>query len=291
MESNETHQNDGDEIIDEVNEYPPLFGYFVDCGLATENKLSFNGDIELAKEYEAFEAASTLISLCSSYDSTSKVDLNNEIDDMKVENSDLVESIDNTILRNFSLPRYTPPRLQLSTFQLPNEPRVTYLLRSIKLWQEYKNSGDLDKLRILFNDILAEDCLMFLYSTKPPIIGRQKIFELSVSLNRNIPDFCLFYNNIVRSKKRVITYNQNSFGTMPTVNVNDKSTATWNIFEYTPTEILDEHHQLQKQKYDILKSQNKVIKFERRCIWIVMLSRDSKYFTKIMLTNSIIDIY
>ena len=286
MESKQS--NDGDEIIDELNEYPLLLRYIIDSGLATENDLKFNGDVELAKQYEENEAASALVDLYNAQDHN--IDWHSETDVLRiktVENS-TKSSQENTFL----LPRYSPqnPHFQLTTFQQPHEPRIKYLLRSLKLWQEFVNSGDLDKLQVLFNDILSEDCLLLSNSAIPPIVGRQKIYEQNISLNRNIPDYCVFYNNIVRPKRRAITLKGNSFGTLPYANANDASTLTWNIFEYVPTNKLDEHHKIQKQKYDGLKSQNIPIKIEQRASWFLLLSRDIRHITKIMAITAKTDV-
>ena len=297
MESEHSPQSSvNDEIIDQINEYPPLLGYLRDCGLAIENELTFNGDIELARKYDECEAASALIDLFHAGDS--HVALNSSLQEentlMRIENEEpsgsSYESKDEVNVA-FLLPLYSPPKLQITTLRKVNEPRMKYLLRSLKLWQELRNSGDMEKLKVLLDDTLTEECLMFLHSTLPPIIGRQKIYEQNVSYNQNIPDLCLFHNNIVRTKKRVITFNANSFGTLPYANANDRTTWSWNFFESVPIEKLDEHHQLQKQKYDTLKSQNKVIKFERKCVWFAMLSRDLKHITKIMATDIKVDIY
>ena len=84
----------------------------------------------------------------------------------------------------------------------------------------------------------------------------------------------------------------NTFGSLPYVNNNtDDSKSVWNYFEHTPIEKWDEHHKIQKQKYDTLKSQNKIIKFEKRAIWYLMLSRDLKRFTKLMAGQCKFDIY
>ena len=293
-EYRDSDSNEMDEIIDEVNEYPQLFDYITVCGLSTENDLKFDGNVESAKQYEVNQAASALLDMYNTLDSN--IDLNSAVDTREME--DAGNFIDRSELKDnfqtsFSLPLYSPPATHghLTTFQQAHEPRIKYLLRSVKLWQEFANSGDLDKLQVLFNDILTEDCLSINNNSIPAIVGRQKIFEQRVSLNRNIPDFCVLYNNVTRPKKRVITFKGNSFGTLPYTHVNDKSTMTWNIFEYAPIEKLDEYHKIQKQKYDTLKSQNKIIKFERRGTWFLLLSRDSKYISKIMATNTKVEVF
>lgn len=199
----------------------------------------------------------------------------------------------------FHLPVYFPTRINLNvkTFQLSNEARIKYLIRSLKLWAEFMNSGDLDKLRILFNDILVEDFIFIDYNM-PPKIGQQKIFETATSVLSNVPDYCSSNNKIERSKKRIITMKCNTFGTLAYINVcsdsgkysNIQSTASWNMFESTPFDKFDEHHKIQKQKYDLLKSKNKNIMFKRRSTCSLVLSRDLKQFAKLMIYNVKVDI-
>ena len=186
---------------------------------------------------------------------------------------------------NILLTRYiSPSKTQLTTFQQKNEQRTKYLLRSLKLWQGFINSGDLDKLKVLFDDILVENCVQ-INSTCPPIVGRDKLFDVQKSLLRNVPDYYFLITNIVRSKRRVISIKSNSFGTFPYANGNDKTVNSWNIFENTPIDQLDEHHKIQKQKYDTLKSQNKIMRFERSVTGYVMLSRDERRFSKVVSFN------
>ena len=190
----------------------------------------------------------------------------------------------------FPLTRYIPLPTQVITFQQQHEPRSRYLLRSLKLWQEFSNSGDLEKLRVLLNDILDDKCVM-INGPSPPVVGRDTIYALVVSLLRNIPDFCVFYTNIVRSKKRVITMTSNNFGSFPYANANGETKLTWNFFEITPIDKMDDHHKIQKQKYDMLKCQNKIIKFERSVTRFLLLNRDEKRFIKIMSCDDKINVY
>ena len=189
----------------------------------------------------------------------------------------------------FSLVRYNPSQIQVTTFQRPHEPRTKYLLRSFKLWQEFTNSGDLDKLRILFKDIFSKDSVT-LNDKSTPILGPSKLYEAHGSLLRNIPDYCVFYSNSVRSKRQVITVKTNCFGSLPCANFNNKSTFLWDIFENTSIDQLDEHHRIQKQKYDDLKSQKKLIKFETRAAWNICLNRVGQQIQKMSTSNYIIDI-
>ena len=149
----------------------------------------------------------------------------------------------------------------------------------------------MEKLKELFDDTLAQDCIQ-LNALSPPMVGREKIYDVQISIQRNIPDYCVFYSNIVRTKKRLITLKSNCFGSLPyTNNPCDKTTNAWNFFETTPYEMLDEHYKLQKQKYDTLKSQNKIVRFEKRATWHVILSRDARQIIKIMAYNVKVDVY
>ena len=268
MESNDT-----DEVIDEANEYPILFAFILDSGLATENELQFNGNKELAKQYEEREAAAALIDLSNAVELTEDIISERADKDMTIieGNQEILGSKSEIILKHFSLPSYAPPKLEITTFLRPREPRIKYLLRSIKLWQEFRNTFDMDRLLILFNDIFTKDCLLFMHSSTPPLIGPQRIHQQACSMTQHVPDICVFFNEIVRTKKRVITFKCNTFGTLPYANASDKSTWTWNIFEYMPLDKLDEYHKVQKQKYDTLKNQNKVLRFEQRCTWILLI--------------------
>ena len=190
----------------------------------------------------------------------------------------------------FPIPRYYSSPMPVTSFQQQHEQRSKYLIRSLKLWQEFSNSGNIDRLRVLFNDILDVKCVM-INGPSPPVVGRDTIYTQVVSLLRNIPDFCVFYTNIVRSKKRVITMKSNNFGTFPYANANEGTKKAWNFFEVTPIDKLDEHHKIQKQKYDTLKSQNKIIRFERRVTRHLMLSRNLKRIVKFMSCNIKIFVY
>ena len=85
----------------------------------------------------------------------------------------------------------------------------------------------------------------------------------------------------------------NSFGTLPNANnaAKDKSTTSWNVIEHTPIEKLDEHHKLQKQKYEALKSQNKSIRYERSATWYFMLDKKLQHFENLMACDEQVDIY
>ena len=189
-----------------------------------------------------------------------------------------------------SLVRYNPPQILVTTFQRPHEPRTKYLLRSFNLWQEFTNSGDLDKLRILFKDILLEDSTILNDCKSTPILGPNKLYEAYVSLLENIPDYCVFYSNFVRANRRQITLKVTSFGSLPFANFNNKSTFLWDIFENTSIAKLTRHHRLQKQKYDYRKSHNKLIKFETSAKLNISLSRVSGNIQKITIHKNKIDI-
>ena len=193
----------------------------------------------------------------------------------------------------FPLARYSPKIIPLvTTFQLPKETRMKYLLRYPKLYQEFYNSGQLEKIKILHDDVFTKD-MMHITKLNPPIVGREKIYHLITSMCRNIPDYCVFYNNIHRTKHRIIIMKGNSIGTLPYVSnsVTDKSTTLWNSLEHASVEKFDEHHKLLKQKYDTLKSQKKDIKFERRATWYFMLDKNLQHYEKMMATNEMLDIF
>ena len=132
---------------------------------------------------------------------------------------------------------------------------------------------------------------VYVYGPCTPIFGRDKFIEQQKSFFRNIPDCCVIYTNVVRSKKRLITMKGNCFGTFPYANTSDNTINSWNIFENTPIDKFDEHHKIQKQKYDLLKSQNKIMRFEPSLTGHVMLSRDLNCFIKLMSFNLKVAVY
>jgi hypothetical protein len=95
----------------------------------------------------------------------------------------------------------------------------------------------------------------------------------------------------MRTRKRVIALKSFSFGKFPYAHANDSSHTSWNHLEYASIDTLDEHHKIQKQIYETLKSQNKLMKFERRATWYMMLSRDLKYIVKLMASNAKVDVF
>ena len=201
----------------------------------------------------------------------------------------------NTISKTgpFILALYSIPKVQslenVTTFQLPNETRMKYLIRYPKLQEQFFNSGDLEKLKILFNDVMVKDVVVLNHSF-PLFVGRNKVFEIYVSLLRNIPDVCVFNKRGIRSGHRTIMHQASSYGSAPYVHANDKSTEKWNIFENTPVEKLDAFHKIQKQKYDMLKSQNKMIRYEKSSIWYLSLDKELQHFSKMRSTNEKVEI-
>ena len=196
------------------------------------------------------------------------------------------------VVETFNLPFCSTPKQSstITTFQETNEPRVKYLFRALKLYQKFFNGGEFDNLEVLYKDIYSKD-LLVLFQGLPPLVGSQKLLEQQSSVHRNIPDFCVFLNDITRSKHRLLTLKGNSFGTFAYANANDNTRASWNAMEYVPIEKMDEYHKVQKQKYDDLKSQNKVIRFERRTTWYFVLDHACQQFEKIMSVHEKVDIF
>jgi hypothetical protein len=175
-------------------------------------------------------------------------------------------------------------------FQRPGEARLTFLPRSIKLFQEFWNSGDVENMKLLFEDMFTDD-VIFHNLTSPPIMGRDKIYSYIVPILQTSPDFYALFSNIKRSGKRLVTCKYNCFGTIPySGDTEDDKPSPWNFYG-TPIEKLDEFHQLQKQKYDTLKSQNKRIKFERKSFWYFGINKEMNKFSKIMSKTSVLEIF
>ena len=281
--------NDTD-TCNEMNEYNLLYNY------------EWNSGINIEKEIDFINFNKNAISHAQGSKMSGSTDILLFPKDREHENQSCGDSVTMSMSstghsytdnETFSLPRYLPPKTDANTFQVSKEPRMKYLVRSIRLWQEFTNSGDMDKLKVSFDDILPDDC-MVLNGVSPPLVGRDKIFEQKMSLNRNIPDYCVFYSNIVHSKKRLITITVHSFGTFAykkPQSKSDRMTTFWYCFEELPIEKLDEHHKIQKQKYDLMKSRNEVIRFEKHATWHFILSRNLKSISKMMVRTFKIDIY
>ena len=318
----ESNIYDFDDLMDEANEYNIFFGFVNDLGLATENELKFNGEVEAAKRYQE-SSLSEFIDLYSNFDSSvensikgddkSTLSCSNDSNSICAEGDSLKshsrdssncdnQSGDKSQFMTSSTPSgdvkcemyplalYSEPkdRSTISTYQQPRETRIKYLLRFPRLMQEFSNAGDFDKLMVLFNDVFIPDCLLLTHAI-PPILGREKICQLLRYLQRGIPDYFVMFSNVVRTKRRLITMKGNSFGTFPFANSNTKSFV--DPFENVPIETFDEYHQAQKQIYDTLKSQSKDIKFERRVTWYLVLSKDRQHIEKMMACNSKIDLF
>ena len=268
MDSVDLLSDNDDCLADE--DFSIIFNYFSEHG--TENQLSFNGNVEMAKAYSEKETLDFLMPI------------ENHMEDSTDECQD--ESKADLSLMNL----HNESSKAKPLFQIDREPRAHFLLRSPKLWQEFLNSGNLAMLKKLLIDILTEDCLFQLHA-KASIVGVDKIFELQCSNLDNLPDYYVLFSNIKRVKRRLWTLKSNAFGTLLPANGNDNLSHIWNIFEHTPVGSLDEHHKLQKQKYDYLKSQNKMIKLERRSFYCLVLNRKMTKFQKVMASESILDVF
>ena len=181
-------------------------------------------------------------------------------------------------------------RFITTTLQHPYEPRLKYLLRFPQLYQEFMNSSNLEKLKMLVYDVLTEHCV-FHIQTSPPILGVDKIYNMQCMTLKGAPDWYVLVSKMKRIKRRIWTLKSKSFGTLPhNMTLLDKKSSYWN-FVGTPIESLDEFHQLQKQKYDTLVSQNKTIRFERTARWYYFLNRDCKQFEKVMAYQTHVEIF
>ena len=285
---------DFDDFMDNVDENDLLFKFFHGNEIvSTEDKFQSStfdrpgriwGDDEESIRYsDIFSTqsdASHFENLSTNCANTTSSECTIECAQIKIENYSSPRNVYDTHLSPF-FRSVSSHKSNATTFQKLKESRIKYLCRFPKLYQEFFNSGNFDMLKILFDDVIAKDIILITQGNQQ-LMGRERFHQLLISIYENIPDMCIFFNEIVHSKKRLINMNGNSFGTFPYANSCDKSRAAWNIFEYALIEKLDEYHKIQKQKYDVLKSQNKPIKFERRATWHFILTRDLKCVKKIV---------
>ena len=151
------------------------------------------------------------------------------------------------------------------------------------------NSGDLNKFKIFLDDILTDDC-MFHMITSPHFEGRETIYSSYLTILRNSPDFYVLFSNVKRVKKRIISFNCNSFGTLPFKDSQECSPTLYNFFGST-LHSLDDFHKEQKHKFDLLKCQHKVIKFERKTNWNFILNREVNNVCKVMAKTTRLEIF
>ena len=266
-----------------------------------EEYLSFNGNAEWAKQYadnlqtqplDSFFTSSRNDEITYTSDtgntgnSTTFVEIENENEEKSC-NYDL-KAIPSTN-DSFIVSNKEAHKTKTYILQGPRESRIKFLVRSPKLWEICLNSGDLVKLKCLMNDILTEDCIQHII-TSPPTLGRDKVYESTCLILKYSPDFYVLFSNMKRLKRRVITFNGNSFGTLPFLDSDEKCSTIWNFYG-TSLESLDEFHKLQKQKYDLLRSQNKVIKFERKATWYLILNREGNQICKIMTKTVSLEVF
>ena len=100
-----------------------------------------------------------------------------------IPDSGVVSSIHNNIYNNTISPlaTYTPKTLKVNKLQQPKESRMKYLRRYPKLYQEFLNSGNLDKLKILNDDVLVKDCMLITHGNSP-LVGRDKFLNVIISM-------------------------------------------------------------------------------------------------------------
>ena len=193
------------------------------------------------------------------------------------EGTEVLKKADVFVLARFSTPS---PTVEVFIFQQPKESRMKFLLRSPKLWQEFLNSGNLEKLKTLFGDILIDDCLLLPYMCSP-IVGSNKIYNLQKSSLENVPDLYVLFSNIQHTKRRLVTMKTRMFGTL----TDTKASSSWNFFEHTSQDKMDDYNKTQKEKYDSTKSQKKLVKFESTSTWYLTLNRNMTQITKITTNN------
>ena len=179
--------------------------------------------------------------------------------------------------------------LEPRIFQNLKEPRIQFLLRFPYIWQELLNSGNLLRLKSLWEDVMTDDCQMHLF-TSPPFKGLDKFYEMACNLLRLSPDYYMICSNIRRLKKRVIAFYCRSYGTLPSVREPENSVNEFN-FGGSSLESLDEFHRAQKVKYDMLRSGNKQMRFERKSFVYLMLNRECNKIAKMVTKASKVEIF
>ena len=173
--------------------------------------------------------------------------------------------------------------------QVIGEGRIPFLLRFPKLWQIALNQGDARAQRILMNEVLTEDCI-FQPTIKLTLTGKARVVEYMVTVLRSLPDFYMKFSSLKHNKNRIITFKQSCYGSIVPNIIESTPNPFRFIFDYLPTTDLDEHMKLQKQKYDLLKSQNKVISIVRKTFITLRLNSELQYIEAIMAHGIVFEI-
>ena len=172
---------------------------------------------------------------------------------------------------------YVPNQRML---QFKGEGRIPFLMRFPQLWQLAVNEGDSKAQQILMNEVLTEDCI-FQPTVKKIVTGKANVAAFMIFILKLMPDFYMTFSNIKHKERRVITFKQVCIGSI-IPNPPESTNAPKGIFETLPIADMDAKMKLQKQKYDLLKSQNKIISVERKAFFSIRLNPELQYIEAIM---------
>ena len=150
-----------------------------------ENELTFNGDVERAKEYSKNEYESSEYLKAHDFIGPNieekyygseylPLDFDTETEHHQVDSKiELTSQNDRSNI-------FSSPKIEINkpiVLQHPRESRINYLLRFPKLYQEFMNSSNLKKLKASLYDALTEECIFHIL-TSPPMMGVRKIYEI-----------------------------------------------------------------------------------------------------------------
>ena len=245
-----------------------------------ENELIFNEDVT---KKDVYEVTSSLVTVPPSLFKRNHF----RLEDLHTSNRFLRKPLSSLSSTYYNTKDSIPPIV----LQCPKEARTKYLLRFPKMYQEFMNSSNIEKLKALIYDTFTQDFVYHIL-TSPPMMGIENIYEMQCQTLLSSPDFYVSIGDIKYFNRRTITCLGTSFGTVPYIATEpqpNKRTSFWNFLGLSP-QMLDVFHQIQKQKYDLLISQKKTIRFKRKTRWYLFLNKESSKFKKGMALFATLEI-
>ena len=193
----------------------------------------------------------------------------------------------NQILKSASSLPFSLKIENIIPYYLPctGELRLPYLLRFAKLLQVAVNTGNTKMLKGLFDEVLADNCI-FSEGVFPQVVTRVKICEHWRSFLKSVPDYYIINTNIKHTKRRIITYQKVTTGTMSFSNTST-SPSIQKVFE-TFIETMDEN---QKMICNRCKSQNKMISYERKSQVVFGLNMELTHIERFMAKSMSLKVY
>ena len=170
-----------------------------------------------------------------------------------------------------------------------NESRLEYLLRFPYLLQEGMNTGNINMIKHLFAEALAEDCALENGEAMVPIGGREKIYGFHTMILNSFPDYFSVVYNIKKVSTCIYSFKRNSFFTYLS-NMGTQAFDQW-LEKVQVVEKMDENMKNTIQNFYLLKHQDIPIKFERKSDVYMRLNKDFTHIERLVIVNHFFEVY